>query len=607
MCGILVEIARHGAIDELRFSTALDMLGHRGPDGRGMAMVTVASGTRVALGHVRLAILDLDPRAAQPMHRGRLSLVYNGEIYDYRAHSAGLALQTGSDTEVLLGRLAQDGLAALSGFNGMWAFALLDEAAATVTAARDRYGKKPLFWWADERRAILASEIAPLLALAGLRPVATKAVDGFMAGGWLIPDQDGRTHIADVREVRPGHALTIDLVKWRFRENLAVPLDFGDPAAAPDEAELPHLLADAVSQRLTSDRKVGLMLSGGVDSTLILSILAARGDLEGVTCAIGDAGKSDDAAYALECIAATGARALRIPMDYGDAALDAFLDVARRQEKPFPLIGNVLGLPALYAALAAEGVVVALDGAGADEIFGGYWPRQSGLALREALLSGDAAAVRDLRAGGMLPARFMQLDASSPAHAFGPAREELTEEDISLLSRDGRMRLASAPECDPLTGFDGRLHAALIRDVAGGRLQEWLWQNDRNAMAHGVENRSPFLDFRLAPYMAAPANRKFDGAANKPALRRLFQTFTPLPTATRLPKQGFRFVWGRFARRHHKALAELLAASPFTDLYVEREAFFAAVSRDAEFLLSPLSQRLASLAALAATGRLVHE
>lgn len=605
MCGLLVEIARDGEVDAARFSRALDLLAHRGPDGRGVEIVRLGPGRpSVALGHRRLAILDLDPRAGQPMRRGARTLVYNGEIYDYRDHAAGLDLSTSGDAEVLLGLLAREGVGALARLNGMWALALLDENAGALVAARDRYGKKPLFWWADARRAVFASELAPLLELAGLAPRAGAAVDGFVAGGWLIPAADGATHIEGVREVRPGAALRLDLDGWRFAECEVAPLDVGDPAAPPGEAALPELLAEAVRARLVSDRKVGLMLSGGVDSTLILSILAAEGLLEGVTCVTGEAGKSDDGAFARACVAATGARAIEVPLDYGEGAFETFLDAARRQEKPFPLIGNVLGLHRLYAALAAEGVVVALDGAGADEIFGGYWARQSGFALREAFRAGDEAAVAALRAGGMLPARLAALDAGAPAAAFAPAREGLDAVDVTLLTREGAARLAAAPEADPLIGFSGSLRAALVRDARGGRLQEWLWQNDRNAMASGVENRSPFLDPRLAAYMAAPAARKFAGAANKLALRALFARFLPLPSAARLPKQGFRYVWHRFARRHQAALIDLVASSALAARYAHRDALIATARADAERLASPLAQRLATLAALEATGRL---
>ncbi len=261
-----------------------------------------------------------------------------------------------------------------------------------------------------------------------------------------------------VNELRPGHALEIDLNAWAWAERRVLRIDCGDPAAPPDDAELPALFADAVASRLVSDRKVGLMLSGGVDSTLILSALAAMDRLGDVVCLTGEAGKSEDGAYARACAEAVGARAVELPLDYGAAGLDLFLDVCRHQEKPFPLIGNVLGLHALYRAAAREGVAVALDGAGADEIFGGYWYRYAGYAL--------AAGARDngwrasLLAGGMVPLRFLSAD--SPR---APALDRLESQDEAWLSAEGWDVLKAAWEGDPLAAFQGSLHEALKLDA----------------------------------------------------------------------------------------------------------------------------------------------
>jgi asparagine synthase (glutamine-hydrolysing) len=599
MCGFAIEIVRQGAVNRQRLAAALDALGHRGPDASGQQVSRIGD-VEVGLAHARLAVLDLDPRAGQPFHIGGHTLVYNGEIYNFAALAAGMALVTTGDTEVLARLLANEGTAALQRCNGMWALGWLDEAARRFTAARDPFGKKPLFYSMAPGRIAMASTLQALLALTGAAPVALQpALDSFVRGGWLFPDADGgTTHLAGIRELKPGHALEVDLAGWSHRERRIGAIDTGDADTPPDDAELPELLADAVALRLNSDRKVGLMLSGGVDSTLILSVLAARGWLGRVVCITGDGGKSEDAAYARACAADVGARLVDLPMDYGSAGLEVFLDVCRHQEKPFPLIGNVLGLHALYGAIQREGVTVALDGAGADEIFGGYWYRYAGYAMQDAACAGDQVWMSGIRAGGMLPAAF--AEDANPA----PPEERLDDADAALLGPAVSRRIAAAAPPDPLTGFEGSLAAAMTRDARAGRLQEWLWQNDRTAMAASIENRSPFLDGRLTRWISQGHVAKFEVGLNKPVLRRLFSAFQPLPSAARGEKQGFRWVHGRFARHNREALLQLLAASSVARSYLGPSGGLDLLRRTPELLEGPLAQRLVVLAGLQAVGKL---
>jgi asparagine synthase (glutamine-hydrolysing) len=602
MCGFAVDIQRYGPVAHGRLSAALASMQHRGPDASGIAIVQPGDdGPSVGLAHARLSIIDLDVRSNQPFRRGQHHIVYNGEIYNYRDLAGDMALTTSGDTEVLLNLLAGKGVEAVAACNGMWAFAWLDEAARRLTAARDAYGKKPLFYIISETRICLASTLAALMAMTGAPPRAEAAeLAGFVASGWSFPDAAaGRTHLAGVRELRPGHALEIDLAAWRINERRVLEVDAGDVRHPPDDDQLPALLADAVRSRLIGERSLGLMLSGGIDSTLILSVLAAEGCLDQVICITGEAGKSEDGRYARACVEAVGARAIELQMDYGEASLDHFLDVCAHQEKPFPLIGNVLGLHALYDAMQREGITVALDGAGADEIFGGYWYRQAGFAIRDAALAGDKAWISHVENGGMVPSRFIGTE-----RRIAPSFEALTAHDLAIISPDGHAILGAALPSDRLTRFDGSLHEALRLDATTGRMQEWLWQNDRSAMAASIENRSPFLDERLAPWMAQGYRAKFDGQFNKPVLRRLFEAFQQLPSSARIDKQGFRWVYGRFARHNRAALLELVAGSAVAGLFIDRSRYLDALRRQPDMLESPLTQRLIVLAGLEAVGKL---
>jgi asparagine synthase (glutamine-hydrolysing) len=438
-----------------------------------------------------------------------------------------------------------------------------------------------------------------------LTPHATPgAIESFLGEGWLYPNPDGSTHLAAIREVRPGHCVEFDLDSWTLTETPCCLL--ARPKGTCPDGNLADIVADAVGARLVSDRKVGLLLSGGVDSSLILSVLAKKGWLDQVVCVTGEAGKSDDARYARLCLDVVGRKALELPMDYGGAGFDQFLAVCRAQEKPFPLIGNVLGMWALYAALGQEGVRVALDGTGADEIFGGYWKRYAGFALRDAARAGDTDWLQRVRASGAVPAALLELSDTQLAHGDGvtPEKDALRAREQDFLRGTLAHAIDAARISDPLIGFPGTLNDALFLDASAGRMQEWLWQNDRNAMAASIENRSPFLDWRLARFMAAPYSQKFDGAFNKRALRALFDVFTPLPTATRTDKQGFRWVFGRFMRQNRPQILELIRASHLAARYVDCGRLLPLAAQDDALLESRLMQRLMVIAGLEAVGKL---
>jgi asparagine synthase (glutamine-hydrolysing) len=605
MCGFAVSVLRSGQIDRKRLDEALRRLGHRGPDASGVEVVTVEGKERrpiaeVGFAHVRLSILDLDPRSNQPFRIDGDLLAYNGEIYNYQALATGMECTTTSDTEVFLRLLMRGDAKPLRDANGMWAFCWLDQANKRLHAGRDRFGKKPLFYAMDEAGIHFASEPAALAALQGCPlTMRTCAVDSFMADGWLFPDASGATHLDGIREVRPGYSFSIDLESWTVAEDLTYPVTSCDHKTQEyyTTRTLAPLFADAVELRLISERKVGLFLSGGVDSSLILSVLAAKGLTQNVVCITGDAGKSDDARYARACVEQLGIQALNLPLHYGSSGLEQFLDVCRSQAKPFPLIGNVLGMHALYKAASEHDVRVVLDGSGADEIFGGYWQRYFAFALRQAEAQGNTIWKEEIRPS--IPKSFRQQNASN---GWAPDREMLQERDLAELLPQIKSSLLAITTNDPLLGFEGTFNEALIRDATAGRMQEWLWQNDRNAMASSVENRSPFLDYRCAEWLHTPYHHKFSGIWNKCELRALFQNFVPLPTANRIDKQGFRWSYSAFFTQNLDAIIALIAASTMARRYVDVGNFTAGLKNGRIEFDSRLLHRLTVIAGLEATG-----
>lgn len=562
-------------VDTARARHAIDCMRHRGPDASGFQSFTLPAndqGCRIngVVGHRRLSIIDLDHRSDQPFRRRHHLLAYNGEIYNFRdlrsaLEQKGERFRSQSDTEVLCALLARQGLAGLTHANGMWAFCLLDEKAQILTAARDRYGKKPLFYYADAHTICFASEIAPLLAYLGRRPVMRRAsLDTYLSHGWLLPGVSATTHIRSIRQVPPGNYVKVDLGSWRLETGVYDDIaGRAHDALSPDGA-LPEFIKQAVLERLVSDRNVGLLLSGGIDSSLILSVLRASGLHEAVHCYIGDAGKTEDSHYAARCIEALGIEARVIRLNYGPGSVGRFLKICRHQEKPFPFIGNVLAVPELYEAMAADNVPVVLDGTGGDEIFGGYWDRYYRFAVNEAVKRGDEYWLRESIAANADHPKYaaiaaQTLDRTRRNERPPPAPASRVVKD--LLHRYCTAEVLQAPSSDPLDSFDGSLTEALLLDATGGRMQEWLWQNDRNAMLASVENRSPLLDYRLAPLMRSGYAKKFVGPWNKYELRQLFNAFTPLPTQWRRDKQGFRWVFARFLGQNRREIMDLIASS----------------------------------------------
>jgi asparagine synthase (glutamine-hydrolysing) len=596
MCGLIFVLERGRPVAEARLSAALGSLRHRGPDHCDQLAFLQTyqhpQGPRnigVGIGHNRLAIIDPSIRSNQPLRTRGRCLVYNGEIYNFRELRARLArsgcrFASVGDAEVLLELLSFDGIEGLRQANGMWAFCYLDETTGKLTAARDRYGKKPLYYYADSRTICLASEIKAIFVYLGSRPEFERvALDTYLRHGWLFPGPGAATHCKNIRRVEPGGCLTVDLAAWSIEQRIYLDLSEEARVGEPKAGDLKGLLRDAVLTRLISDRPIGLLLSGGVDSSLILSVLAACRRSEQVRCFVGDAGKSEDADYAHRCVRALGIRAEIVQLDYEATGFDRFLKVCAHQEKPFPFIGNVLAMPQMYEQIAQAGVAVVLDGTGGDEVFAGYWDRYWHFAAAQAVRADDERWLAATRTAGLA-----NHDSSDAASALAYLRAYCSSE------------VFDAPTSDPLDRLEASLTEALVIDATRGRMQEWLWQNDRNSMLAGTENRSPFLDYRLLPFIKTGYAAKFVGPWNKYELRALFNAFVPLPTQWRRQKQGFRWVFGRFLRHNRAKVAHLIASSSIVRERVNLNAYLKALTGSDSCLESDLTQRLLCLAGLEA-------
>src|SRR5687768_1228294 len=374
MCGIagLFYVSNPKPVDPKRVRAMADMLAHRGPDGSG---IWTAPG--IGLGHRRLSIIDL-ATGDQPMLSadGALALSYNGEIYNFREVRAeleafGHLFRTESDTEVILAAWRQWGPACLSRFNGMFAFALYDKDSDSLFLARDRLGVKPLYWTTlSDDALVFASELKGLLAHPLLRRAPSReAIDDYLALGY-VPDDN--CMVDGVRKLAAGHYLLV-------RRGRAVPapvrwwdVDFSNPSGASVkslEEELVERLQSAVRSRMVADVPLGAFLSGGVDSSAVVALMAEASRSAVETCSIGFSEADHDetkwAALVAERFATSHRSRIVAAEDFGliDTLADAF-------DEPFADASAL----ATYrvSELARETVKVALSGDGADEAFAGY-------------------------------------------------------------------------------------------------------------------------------------------------------------------------------------------------------------------------------------------
>ncbi len=584
MCGIagLFHPAQPRPLDPARVAAMLAPMRHRGPDGEG---VWHAPG--VALGHLRLSIIDV-AGSPQPMASadGRLMIVFNGEIYNFKALRADLAalghhFRTEGDTEVILAAWQQWGAACLNRLEGMFAFALHDAATQSLFLARDRFGVKPLFHTTlPDGTIAFASELKGLLALPHLRvqPDLT-AVDDFMAFGY-VPDDT--SIVAGVRKLAAGHYLLI-----ARGDAMPVPVQWWDldftrrisVSAAEAEEHLVLLLRAAVRSRMVADVPLGAFLSGGVDSSAVVALMAEASGSAVKSCAIGfDEARLDETAYAAEIARrfATDHRVRTVGADdFGLADL-----VAQHCDEPF---ADASALPTYRVSeLARETVTVALSGDGADEAFAGYrrlvfqhqeerTRRFLPAGLRRSVI-GPAArhwpqmdwAPRGLRAKATLAglARSGEEAYALAVGITGPAMRSGLYTDAARTALRGYQAeerwwraMRNAPAAEPLD----RAQYADMKIALPGQI---LTKVDRMSMAVSLEAREPLLDHHLVAFAATlPANLRVRGTTGKYLLKKAMERYLPQDILYR-PKMGFVTPVQAWFRGPLAAAARGLAASP---------------------------------------------
>jgi len=578
MCGMAGVYAPRTRLEAELVAPMLASMAHRGPDDSG---IQVLAGGELVFGHLRLSILDLSELGHQPMTTpdGKTWIVYNGEIYNFREirselQASGWTFRSDSDTEVILAAYRNWGLGAIDRFRGMFAFALWDGTKRLLHLCRDRFGVKPLYYSIRNGRLAFASEMKGLICggQTARNPDALSVAEYIQYGYVSAPG----SIFTDVKTVPPGTICSVDarlnVVQRRYWS--AADLYDSEAAAAlrqelsslPEERlleRIEHSLQKAFAYRMVADVPVGVFLSGGIDSSLVATLLVKRAgfNLRTFTISFG-ATEFDESAYARTVAHALGAEHVEFPVS-AQSVLDTVADIVDIADEP---VGDSSLIPTLMVSrLARSHVKVALSADGADELFGGY--------ARYAYCGSFVQRSRFVRALYWLSAEI--IDSLSPhvvargyalARAGGPrfaaisdklrkfvrmsnAREEFDAYDSTVsewpaqqarrltahvpMGADGaRTAYESIQVADPRDRF---MHFDLTRYLPG----DLLVKVDRASMAVSLEAREPFLDHEAAALAAALAMKwKVHGRQNKYILRRLLARHHAAGLFDR-PKQGF--------------------------------------------------------------------
>lgn len=536
MCGIAGTVG--GPTPELPVLRRMAaVMAHRGPDDE-----QVWADERAGLAFRRLAIIDLDPRSAQPQHLEHLHLVFNGEIYNYRElrtelQGLGHDFRTEGDGEVLLHAWAQWGERALDRLNGMFAFAVWDDRGGELTLCTDPFGEKPVFWCRDGGRFAFASNIRALReAVPSIGAPREDALAPFLALGLMPAIED--SFLAGVQRLPGAHRLRlgadgeVDVRRYWTPAQVDVPAHYPEAVAA-----LRELLVDSIRLRLRSDVPVGTSLSGGVDSSAVVALagsLASDATRHAFTASFPGFAR-DEWEHAAHVAREAGVVEHHRVLPTAEEAL-ADLDVlVRDQEEPFGSL-SIYAQWRVNRAAHEAGVTVLLDGQGGDELFGGY-PGTAGWALRSA---GPRAALAGIRAGGpvrseVLIAYGAELLPRAVAHRH---RRRMASPYVGAAVTDAAVRV------EPVVPAGGTgaspLRRELLRQCFHTSLPQLLRYADRDSMAHSREVRLPLLDRRIAEFgLSAPPHYLYGDGWTKRILRDAVRDVVPAAVLDRRDKVGF--------------------------------------------------------------------
>lgn len=565
MCGISGIINKlNQAVEHQTIQAFNDIISHRGPDDEGFYFYE-----SLALGHRRLSILDLSISGHQPMHyHDRYTIVFNGEVYNYLEIRDELVLNgytfaSATDTEVILAAYDCWGEACVEKFNGMWAFALLDRQQHTLFCSRDRFGVKPFYYRSTDTTFAFASEIKQFSTLPDWQPElnAARAADFIRYG---VFDHTEETLFAGVQQLRGGYSLVYNLsentfhkYQWYKLRDRVKPYQGNLNAAKKDFYDL---FTDAVKLRLRSDVKVGSCLSGGLDSTSIVCSVNKllrtenKQNVQETVSACSVVKKYDEQQFIDVVVEATGVKAHKIYPNL-DLLFDVLDQLIWHQDEPFSS-SSIFAQWCVFEEAKKQGLTVMLDGQGADESLAGYPP------FHDAHLIG---LLKNLNAGRIVEetTALQNLKGYSAKKAWQFMAKYIVPQNVSQKLRQtgtpilnntlDKIRDRYSPQ------FFHSIKEMSYDQLIISNLPMLLHYEDRNSMAHSIESRVPFLDYRLVEFiLGLPDDFKINQGKTKYILREALAGTIPAAITNRHDKMGFVTPETVWIRQHKDQVRERL-------------------------------------------------
>ncbi len=553
MCGICGFMSRR-TITKEQLTAMNDTMYHRGPNDSGAEIYEAADGYRVGMAQRRLSILDLSPLGHQPMHAGdgRVTVVFNGEIYNFQELKKELSdypFRSTCDTEVILAAYLKWGIDCIKRLNGMFAIALYDRKLQTLFLARDRIGKKPLYYWEEGGNLVFASECKPLMACPGFtKKIRLDILPRYLYQQYINAPE---SIFEDVYKVEPGTILT-------FRDGHSTSEKYWDVAQvyarmskepvrdyAQAKQGLKERLQKATAQRMIADVPLGAFLSGGYDSSLISAMAQEQSQIPLSTFSIGFKEKKyDEAGYAREVAKHLGTRHTELYIDEPEM-FDLVESIPKYFDEPFADSSQIPTM--LVSALAREHVTVALSGDGGDEFYCGYSIYEN---VKQAQLLDPAGAL--VHAAGQLPVGGgHRLEEKLPfrVRVVAANRDKETKTQFgagSYVKFAHQMVLQGEKETVPVnypiesrypTG-DWQVRRMLL-DMDTYLPGDILCKVDRASMKYSLETRCPILDTEVMEYsFRIPHAFKYRKGDKKAILKDIAYDYIPREMLER-PKKGF--------------------------------------------------------------------
>lgn len=598
MCGIFAFLdLENDRVDQQIFESMSSSIKHRGPDDSGYVFFELGGGKRtvelktslmsgdfshfkglLVFGHRRLSIIDLSKAGHQPMcnETGEIWVIYNGEIYNYHElteelKEKGHLFKSRTDTEVILHAYEEWGTECLNRFNGMWAFALWDRKRQRLFCSRDRFGIKPLYYFVNGQKLVIASEIKAILQDPIIERIPNlNRIYDYLEYGYL--DHTAETFFKNIYQLRGSHYITVDIQGaeiirldiqryWDIKRR-----EIND--GGPFHVRFFELFEDSIQIHMRSDVPVGTCLSGGLDSSSI--VLVAKRFLNSKShqtfSSCFEEKKYDEREF-IDMVLKSGETESHFIFPKAEYLFDEIKDLIWHQDEPFEST-SIYAQWNVFKLIKSNQVKVVLDGQGGDELLAGYHPYFGAylaellrtLSFYKFLKEYKKIQVSHHYSHGWL---FQYLLRSLVSSQFFQRVRTLTNRKAKWLSHDG---YESKPSMFPKK-FENLFFNSLFHSLIYLTLPRFLHYEDRNSMAHSIEARVPFLDYRLVEFVfSLPMEQLIKDGMTKRILRDAMRGLLPEKVRSRTDKMGYvtpEDIW--FRKSLKKEIEDILQSKSFAE------------------------------------------